>query len=379
MAQHSSASTVTPAPLGPDERAEFRASVRSFFEAHAGPGEAARKADTRIGFAHETWRRLAGDLGVGGLLVPEEYGGLGLTLTEGSLVLEEAARALYDGPVLSAAVLAPEALLATGDRDACERQLPAVARGEGGLALAIDDAGEEYGKAAALHGPGGWEITGVKTAVIDAGAADTLLVTADDGRGGFGLFEVGNEGASVETVALDVLDTTRQQSRVTFRAAPAQRLGDDFRHGIERMLDVGAVAAAAEALGASERAFELAVEHARIREQFGRPVGAFQAVKHMCAEMLVRIESQRASVRAACLALDSGQEEAHEAASVAKAYSSTAATAVVETAIQVLGGIGFTWEHPAHLYLRRVKTLQFQFGDSRRHRQRLAALLGAGS
>ncbi|GAB3715703.1 acyl-CoA dehydrogenase family protein [Nocardiopsis oceani] len=372
MVQQPADSLVTPTTLSGDERAEFRSSVRAFLEAHAGADDAG------TGFDPGVWRKLAGGLGVGGLLVPDHHGGLGLTHVESAVVLEEAARALYDGPVLSAAVLVPTALLASGDRDACERHLPAVARGDGGLALAIDDVPEAK-RAGAVHGPRGWEITGVKTAVINAQSADTLLVTAEDSPGGIGLFEVGADGPGVETVALDVLDRTRRQARVTFRAVPAQRLGGDFRDGAERLLDVGAVSAAAEALGACERAFELAVDHARNREQFGRPIGSFQAVKHLCAEMLVQVESQRAAVRAASLALNTSREEAHEAASVAKAYSSTAATAVVETAIQVLGGIGFTWEHPAHLYLRRVKTLQFQFGDARRHRQRLAALLRAGS
>jgi len=362
------------AAFSDEDRALFRKSLRDFLNQHSGEAAMRALAESETGADPDLWRKLAGDLGVGGLLVPEALGGLGLGAEEMQVLLEESAGVLYGGPVLSTAVLAPTALLASGDAAASGRFLPRLAAGALIAAVALEDEGAGV---RAGRGESGFVLNGAKTAVIDGGIAELILVVARDSEGVLGLFALPAEAEGVARSPLDVFDRTRRQSRIVFENAAAERIGGDFAHGLEQLMDIGAIAAAAEQVGVAQRALDLAVDYAKVREQFGKPIGSFQAVKHLCAEMLVRVECLRAAVTSAAKA--SGTEAASEAASVAKSYGSLAATFVAENLIQVLGGIGYTWEHPAHLYLRRAKTLQFAFGDAPFHRARIARLRGLGA
>lgn len=363
------------AQLSGEEQELLRASVRSFLTARSDEATVRRLADSDTGFDPDAWRDLAA-LGVTAMLAPEAAGGLGLGYRELAPLIEEAAAFLYGGPLLSTAVLAPSALIAAGDAPA-DALIAQLASGSRLAAVAIDDA--PAGGVTAEKAREGWKLSGGKGAVIDGATADLLLVVARDGAGIPGLFAVERAAAGLRVDPLEVFDRTRRQADLNLDGVAAQRLGGDFTDGLALLRDVGAVAAAAEQLGVSQRALDISVEYAKVRQQFGRPIGSFQAVKHLCAEMLTKVECQRAAVRAAAAALDGDPAERAETVSVAKAYGSEAATWVILSTIQVLGGIGFTWEHPAHLYLRRAKTLQHAFGDALHHRGRIATLAGFGA
>lgn len=324
--------------------------------------------------AKKVWTQLAETLGVAGVLIPERFGGLGLGYHEAAILLEECGKALLAGPALASAVLAPAVLLATGDEAACARLLPGLAAARIVAAIARSDQGAKPTRA--KRSPGAWALTGVKIASAEA---DVLLVAAIDEGGVEGLFEVRRGAPGSAPEALDGLDLTWPLVRVAWDLAPAARIGG-AESALAMLGDVGAFAAAAEQLGICQRALDIAVAHAKLREQFGRPIGSFQAIKHICADMLTQTECLRAAVNAAAEALNGSDERARtECASIAKAFGSEAATFCTQATIQVLGGLGFTWEHPAHLYLRRAKSLQFAFGDAAHHRARLAALHGLGA
>lgn len=365
------------AALSNEERELLRSGLRAFLAEKSDERTVRATADTSEGVDLALWRELIQSLGIAGLLVPAEHGGLGLGYRDAVLLLEECARQLYSGPVLSSTVLAPTALLAAQDQEASARYFAAMLSGQV-FAVAIDDAAGRVVRA--RRAAGGWQLSGTKSAVIDAAVAKVHLVVARDENDAIALFAVDPTTASVDIRALDVFDRTRRQAEVIFENAPAQRLCSDFSVGLTLLLDVGATAAAAEQLGVAQRSLEIAVDYAKLREQFGHPIGSFQAIKHLCAEMLTRVECLRSAVRAAAIALEAKPQERAETVSIAKAFGSEAASWVTTTTIQVLGGIGFTWDHPAHLYLRRAKSLQFAFGDAGHHRARIAALAGfAGS
>jgi alkylation response protein AidB-like acyl-CoA dehydrogenase len=307
------------------------------------------------------------------LLIPEKYDGQGLGLSEAVVALTETGRALLPAPVLSSCVLAAEAVLATGDDGAFAELLPALAGGLVVATVAVEDAADT--ETIAAESAGEWSLTGRKVAVLDGDIADRLLVTAAVGDG-TGLFAVRADDNGLRRVADDGIDLLRRTATVDLSAATAVRLGGDYRRGLARLEDVAAVGAAAEQTGVSRRALELAVDYAGQREQFGRPIGSFQAIKHLCADTLAALECSQAAVTAAAAAADDEPDRLPEAAAVAKAYCSRACTDATESLIQVLGGIGYTWEHPAHLLLRRAKALEFLFGDAATHRERLAVLLG---
>ncbi|MGW0593737.1 acyl-CoA dehydrogenase family protein [Streptosporangium sp. NPDC002607] len=360
-------------PTTAAERQEFRTVVRAFLTERSPESRVRGLIDDERGADLDTWRQMAAQLGLAGVLIPEEFGGQGLGQVEMAVVLQEAARVLLCAPLLSSGVLAPTALLGSGDVAAAKRYLPAIAEGRSVAAVGIHD--ERGTRTVAESGPDGWRLTGRKTRVTDGQVADLLLLVAPVGQQ-TGLFAVERNAPGVTVEELDGLDRTRRQVTVDLARTPAVRIGDDFTRPLERLLAVGAVAAAAEQLGVAERMLEISVEYVKTREQFDRPIGSFQAVKHLCAEMFALVECSGAAVNAASRAAAEDPAALAEIAAVAKAYCSVAATRVVETAIQVHGGIGYTWEHPAHLYLRRAKSLEFMFGDPHHHRDRIGVLNG---
>jgi alkylation response protein AidB-like acyl-CoA dehydrogenase len=358
--------------LSSEDRALLRGSMRGYLGAHWGSRE------TRAAIALERgdpgpWREMASTLGIAGLLGREHCEGLGLGYREAVVVLEEAGRVLFAGPLFSSAVLATTAL-----RSIDTPLTAALAGGRIMACVAIDDLVDEQ---VMVHDDGAkCSLSGAKTRVIDGVEADMLLVVARDDHGVPGLYALRPDTRGVTIEALDTLDRTRRMALLRFESAVAERLSGNFTDGLAMVEDVGAVAAASEQLGICAHLLAMAVDHAKLREQFGQPIGSFQAVKHMCADMLVRTECLRAAVDIAAAALDRDNAvERTECASIAKAYGSEAAVFAAQTGIQILGGLGFTWEHDAHLYLRRAKTLQFLFGDATHHRRRLAIIAGFGS
>jgi len=352
------------------ERRELRESLRAFLEA-AYPS---LSTESRVGAGDKLddrmWTRLAGEVALTGLIVPEEYDGQGLGVTEAAVALEESARVLLAQPFLTSSVLATLAIKESGDDTQAAELLPRLASGELIAAVALEDAGTAI---SAEQSADGWLLSGTKEPVLDATLAQQFVVSAPV-DGATGLFLVAADG--VEVTPRDGLDLTRGLAEVCFDRSPAIRLGGDATVLVARLGDVAALAAAAELTGIADRALVLAVEYAKTREQFGKLIGSFQAIKHICAEMLATVESSRAATAAAAAAADDDPADLARTASIAKAWTSTQCVLAAEQLIQVLGGIGYTWEHPAHLLLRRARTLAVLFGDAATHRERLSGLLG---
>jgi len=362
-----------------EEHEELRHTVRGFLDKHASESDVRRLMATDEGYDPELWLRLAG-MGLLGLGVPEEFGGAGCGWAEVSIVLEEAGRALLCAPYYATVVLGTAALLASGDKAAQGDYLPGIVSGARIATLAIDDESADPpggGVVVATERHGGWTLSGQRAYVLDGYTADLVLVIAGT-PAGTSLFAVEGDAAGLTRAPLPMLDLTRKQARLDFADTPARLVGAvGTAHGLRaRVLDLAAVGLAAEQVGGAARALEMAVEYAKVRHQFGRPIGSFQAVKHMCADMLVEVEFARSAAYHAVWAADEAPEELPVAASLAKAYCSDAFFAVAAQNIQVHGGVGFTWEHPAHLYLKRAKTDQILLGDATYHRGLLATRVG---
>ncbi len=340
----------------------------------------AQMADA-AGYDRNLWDLMAGQLGLCGIAIPEEYGGAGFTFLELGLVLEELGRSLAVSPFFASCVMAAQLLLAVDDESARKDYLPGIAAGSliGSVALAEDSGSwrpqDVTTRAEDLDGA--WRLTGHKSYVLDGTVAGLLLVIARTDAGP-AVFAVDATAAGLARERLPTLDQTRKQARVTFDGTPARLLGTvaGAEAAIATMLDRSAIALAADALGGTGKVLEMSVEYAKIREQFGRPIGSFQAIKHKCASMLVDLESSRSAVYYALWAVSAGEPDERMVAPLAKAFCVDTYLHAAGENIQIHGGIGFTWEHPAHLYLKRAKSSQVLLGDSDFHRQQLADRIG---
>ncbi|ADP80887.1 acyl-CoA dehydrogenase family protein [Pseudofrankia inefficax] len=363
------------------EQDELRAVVRGFLADRSPEPDVRRLMETSDGFDPTVWKEMGEDLGILGLAIPEEYGGAGCGIAEVGVVLEEAGRALLCAPYFSSVLLASYALLHSGDEAAKADYLPGLASGQlrGTLALTEDDGRwDEGGIALRAHrSAAGWTLDGHKSFVIDGGTADVLVVAART-SGGVSLFVVDGAAPGLATTAMATMDLTRKQARLEFSGVRARLIGveDGGWPVLSRVLDLAAVGLAAEQVGGAARVMEMAVDYVKVRHQFGRAIGSFQAVKHSCANMLVDVECARSAAYYGLWTAAADSDEQQVAASLAKAYCSEAYVRCAGVNIQLHGGIGFTWEHPAHLYLRRAKSSQLLFGDSAFHRDLLAQRVG---
>ncbi|MFJ8493800.1 acyl-CoA dehydrogenase family protein [Streptomyces sp. NPDC094038] len=365
-----------------DEQNELRTVVRSFLARYSDEAAVRRLAADPRGHDRAVWRRLAGEVGVQGLAVPEEYGGSGFGYVELGVVFEEAGRALLCAPLYATVALAAEALLRCRDERARRDLLPGIAGGDTVATLALtEDTGRWDApgiRLTARETATGWRLTGTKTYVPDGHVADLLLVAART-PGGISLFAVDAGAPGLTRTPLATLDETRKQARLEFAGTPARLLGAEGTAWpvLERTLATAAVLLAAEQVGGAAAALDSAVAYAKIREQYGRPIGSFQGIKHKCADTLVEIEAARSACYAGLWALDAGDEtETAVSAALAQAFCSEAFTRVAGDAIQIHGGIGFTWEHPAHLYFKRAKSSETLLGPPSYHRELLATRLG---
>ncbi|MCX4095751.1 acyl-CoA dehydrogenase family protein [Nocardia sp. alder85J] len=364
-----------------DEQLELRAVVRKFLESRSGESQVRAQMETPEGFDRQVWRQLAEQIGVQALAIPEEYGGAGFGFGELAVVLEESGRALLCAPLLSTVVLAANTLLLSGDVEACRDYLPGIAAGETIATLAvIEDSGvwaEDRIATSAIHTTDGWRLDGVKRYVLDGASADVVIVAAR-GVDGMSLFlvESGAHGVTIED--LPTLDRTRRQATVTLRDTPARLLGAVGTGWavVSGVVDIGATALACEQVGGAARVLETTVDYLKVREQFGRPIGSFQAIKHRCSDMLVELESARSAAYYASYAVATDAADLPIAASTAKVYCSTAYYHIAAEGIQLHGGIGFTWEHPAHLYFKRAKGSEILLGTPAHHREVLAQRIG---
>ena len=363
------------------ELEELRAAVRAFLDAKSSE-EAVRKAmDSTPRFDPLVWTQLADQLRLPALTIPEEYGGDGFGLVELGVVLEEMGRALLCAPFFSTVVLGVRTLLACGDREARARWLPDIAAGRVTATLAAAEDSGSWDAAMvstrAVPSGEGWTLTGRKSFVVDGTTADLILVVART-TAGPSLFAVDRGAPGLSAEPMDALDATRALARLNLEAVPARLVGGEGLAGrtMSQVLDTASVALAAEQAGGARRCLEASAEYARNRYQFGRPIGSFQAVKHMCADMLVQVELAEATAREAARLADEGGPEFPVAAATAHACCSQAFVCTALENIQVHGGIGFTWEHPAHLYFRRAKSSQLLFGGPAVYHERLLDRLG---
>jgi alkylation response protein AidB-like acyl-CoA dehydrogenase len=365
-----------------DEQVEMSAAVAGFFDKNSPETEVRRLADGGAAADPKVWSAMASQLGLTGLVVPEEYGGGGFGFRDFALVLERAGAALLVAPLLST-VAAASALVLSDDDELKADYLPALAAGDrvGTLALAEKSGSWSLDAVTTTASPnpsGRTRITGTKMYVVDGGHADLFVVSARTLGGLVGLYAVDADSPEISVTPLQTLDMTRPQALVEFRSAPARPLADEAGAAAlaERAIATAVILLSAEQVGAAQKCLDMAVEYAKVRVQFGRPIGSFQAIKHKCADMLLDVESARSAAYYAAGALDEAAEDVLVAAALAKAHCSAAYTRVAGENIQIHGGIGFTWEHPAHLYYKRAKTSELLFGDPAWHRERLADLIG---
>jgi alkylation response protein AidB-like acyl-CoA dehydrogenase len=363
------------------EQQELRSMVRDFLADRSPESEVRRLMETEEGYDPAVWSQLGDELGLLGLAIPEEYGGAGYGFVELGVVLEEAGRALLCAPYFSSVVLAATTVLHSGDDAARKDYLPGLASGQvrGTLAL-TEDSGrwDEAGVTLrAAQTSDGWTLEGHKNFVLDGHTATLILVVART-PSGISLFAVDADAAGLTRTPLSTMDMTRKLARLDFAGTPARLLGSEGAAWplLARVLDLAAIGLAAEQVGGATKAMEMAVDYAKIRIQFGRPIGSFQAIKHKCADMLVRVESAKSAAYYGLWAAAELNEELPAVASLAKSYCSDAYFHCAGENIQIHGGIGFTWEHPAHLYFKRAKTSQLLFGDPTYHRELLAQRIG---
>ena len=364
-----------------DEQEELRTAVRRFLTEKSPESEVRRLMDTTEGYDPAVWSQMADQLGLQSLTIPEEFGGSGFSYVELLVVLEEMGAALLCAPFFSSVALGANALLTSGDDEAKKSYLPGIASGETIATLAIT---EDNGKwdfsgieLAATQKDGSWVLDGHKMFVIDGHVANLIIVAARTGAG-VSLFAVPGDAAGLTRTPLPTMDQTRKQARLEFSGTPAVLIGVDggAEAGLSKTLDLAAVALAAEQVGGAQHVLDASVEYAKTRIQFGRPIGSFQAIKHKCADMLLEVESAKSAAYYAAWAAAEDSDELPVVASLAKSYCSEAYFHSAAENIQIHGGIGFTWEHPAHLYFKRAKSSELLLGDPSYHRELLAQRIG---
>jgi len=355
-----------------DEQVALRDTTRRFLAEKAPiSGHVRQLLDDPTGTTEAVWRGLA-DLGATGLLVPQEYGGAGMTMVEAGVVAEELGAALHPGPWLSSAVAAPRALTRLGADNTAAKLLAGIADGTTIATVGFLDFKDN--SVGAVRQGDDIVLRGTIAAVPDAAVADTLLVLAEDSRG-TGLFAVSTDSSRISTTPERGIDQTRKQFGVTLDNATAYRLAAPSPDAVAAVVDDVLIATAADALGAAQAVMNMAVEYAKVRKQFDQVIGSFQAVQHLCVDMYETVELARSGVIHALWAADNADaDERHLSALRAKAFAGRLAT-VGDTAIQVFGGIGYTWEHDAHLYLKRLLSWSAFLGGPDHYLTELGALL----
>ena len=362
----------------------LRGLARELLAAECSPRDVRAQMEDPTGYSEPLWQQLA-ETGLLGITIDEGHAGQGLGMIELALVLEEMGRVAYPGPFFSTVVLATTALVAGGTRDQMDTYLTAIAEGSLKATVAIMEdrlsTGPEGIELTAKAQGGDYVLNGRKRFVPFAHVADLILVAArtresEDPSQGITMFAIEKDTPGLSHEPNVQIDMTNKTSTLTLENV---RIGSEAVVGqvnegwkiVEIVLRRAAVAAAAVMLGSARKSMELSVEYAKVREQFGQPIGTFQAIKHACADMLVEVENAHGATYYAAWALDAAAGDAALAASVAKSYVGEAARKVCGSAIQVHGGIGFTWEYDLHLYFKQAKLLEALYGDAEHHRAQI--------
>ncbi|MDO0974062.1 acyl-CoA dehydrogenase family protein [Mycolicibacterium frederiksbergense] len=357
------------------EQAQLRDAVRKFSADNFGEAKARTQMESEPRFDRKVWQRLGSELGVLGLSVPESAGGAGGTLVDQAIAVEELGAALATGPLFGTVFLAIPALVAASAGPDRDDLLGALVEGTRTAAFAVPDRAGAFDPTV-ITVTGTERLTGRVERIVDADAADELLVAAT-GPGGVALYAVDVNGPGVQRTPLVTLDLTRPQATIELSDAPARLLAgpEEADRAITHALQVGSALLAAEQIGGAAHLLNLAVEYAKSRLQFGRPIGSFQAVKHRLAEGMVDLEHARSATYHAVWALSDGSDDPALSAAIAQALASAAFSRIATDTIQVHGGIGFTWEHQAHLYFKRATTDAALLGSAEAHRNRVAELV----
>jgi len=369
-----------------EDQDSLRDVVRSFMDAKSTEEDVRALMDTESGYDTAVWAQMGGELGLQGLHIPEEFGGQGYGFVELAIVFEEMGRRLLCAPYFATVALAANAIMNAGTNDEKAALLPGIASGETIAALAFTEANGRWdadGITMVAKGSGSdWTLDGEKMFVIDGHNADLIVVAArtegTTGEDGISFFTVAGDAAGLTRTPLATMDQTRKQARLEFKGVKATPLGAAGAGwaALSKTLDQAAVCLSNEMVGGAQFVLDMSVEYAKVRVQFGRPIGSFQAIKHKCADMLLEVESAKSAAYYSAWAAAEDNEELPVVASLSKAYCSDAYFHSTAENIQIHGGIGFTWEHPAHLYFKRAKSSEILLGDATYHRELLAQRIG---
>lgn len=364
-----------------DEQEEFRRTVRRFLDDTSPPDEVRRLMETDEGFDPSVWEKLCGGLGLTGIAIPEEYGGQGFGFVELALTLEEMGRSLLCAPFFSSTVCAANAILNAGSEDEKKSLVPPIASGETIATLAVAETGgvwtaDGIGLTAKKTGSS-FNLDGIKSFVVDGHTADRIVVVAREpgsqGSDGLSFFIVSGDADGLSRRLLTTLDPTRKLAELTFKNVSGELIGElgAGAEPLSRTIDQAVVGLANEMIGGAQKVLETAVDYAKVRMQFGRAIGSFQAIKHRCADLLLEVEHAKSAAYYAAAAAAEGADDLPALACLAKASCSDAYRRVASASIQIHGGVGFTWENDTHLYFKRARSSEAFLGTPDDHREQL--------
>ena len=369
-----------------EEQDALRETVAQFLEQKSASADVRTLMETTDGYDPEVWKQMGAQMGLQGLHIPEEYGGQGYTFVELGIVLEEMGKRLLCAPYFATVALAANAVMNAGSDSQKKELLPGIAGGETIATLAFTEPSGKWGadgiEMTYEQSGDGYTLTGEKMFVIDGHNANLIVVVArkagTSGTEGLSFFTVAGDAAGLTRTALETMDMTRKQAKLEFSGVKAELLGEEGAGWapLSKTLDQAAVCLSSEMVGGSQQVLDMSVDYAKVRVQFGRPIGSFQAIKHKCADMLLEVESAKSAAYYAAWAAAEDNDELPTVACLAKAYCSEAYFHCAAENIQIHGGIGFTWEHDAHLYFKRAKSSETYLGDASYHRELLAQRIG---
>lgn len=362
------------------EQVQFRAALQRFFADKSDPTAVRAAMASEHGIDRAAWQQACAELGLAGIRIPEQYGGADFGYVELGIAVEEMGRHLFCAPFFASVVLAAEAILAAATAPFRELLLPSIASGNALATLALAESNGVWDPAAvaltAEHVGDETRVSGAKHFVLDGATADIVLVVAREagsqGLAGLSLYLVDGASDGLRRRAVEVLDPTRRLATLEFDNVRAECISVPGEAGaaLDGALDRATIMLANEMAGGCQVMLDTAVEYAKLRMQFGRPIGSFQAVKHKCADMLLAVEHAKSAAYYAAAAIDAGEAGIPALAALAKATAAEAYLRVAADCIQIHGGIGFTWDHDTHLWFKRAKSSEMLLGSPAWHRER---------